>query len=40
VRRRSLARLQAEAFVAGRSAYHRLGAQQRERLRRALRIQS
>jgi len=40
VRRRSLARLQAEAFVGARSAYHRLGTRQRERLRRALRIQS
>ena len=38
VRRRSLARLQAEAFVGARSAYKRLRPQQRERLRRALRI--
>ena len=38
VRRRSLARLHAQALVGARSAYRRLPPQQRERLRRALRI--
>jgi len=38
VRRRSLARLEAEALAGARSAYRRLSPQRRERLRRALRI--
>jgi CelD/BcsL family acetyltransferase involved in cellulose biosynthesis len=38
VRRRSLARLEAEAVAGARSAYRRLSPQRRERLRRALRI--
>lgn len=38
VRRRPLARLDAKAFVATRSAYQRLSPQRRARLRRALRI--
>jgi CelD/BcsL family acetyltransferase involved in cellulose biosynthesis len=38
VRRRSLARLEAEALAGARSAYRRLPPERRERLRRALRI--
>jgi CelD/BcsL family acetyltransferase involved in cellulose biosynthesis len=39
VRRRSLARLEAEALAGARSAYRRLPPERRERLRRALRMQ-
>lgn len=38
VRRRSLARLEAEALAGAHTAYHRLAPERRERLRRALRI--